>query len=583
MISEVINNIPPGLIMILGSVLILLSKNLYIRSFFVLTLPILTFALVWNLPTDNIDIFSIKLGSFILTPVYSHTFSYIFASVFSIAAFAGGLFGLLQAKRSELAAAFLYAGSAIGAVFSGDFISLFIFWEIMAIGSTFVLFASDFHGAKKAAMRYAAVHLFGGVIFMTGIIMHIVLSGSAAIVQFDIDMSFLFPDSPLDQYGISVWFILVGILINAAAVPFSAWLSDAYPKASVSGSVFLSAFTTKTAVFVLLTIFPGAEILIFVGLIMVFYGIIWAILENDVRRLLSYSIVNQVGFMIIGVGIGTPLALAGVAVHAFCHIVYKSLMFMSAGSVYYMTGKTRFTDLGGLWSSMKVTSVCAIIGGLSISAFPFTSGFVSKSLIVSAAYEEHMAIVWFLLISASALSFLYAGLKFPWFTFFSKDSGLRPNDPPANMQIAMMFLSVLCVIPAIPGLTEKILYNLLPYNLEYNAYTNEHVIAQIQLLLFSGLAFFVMLPMLKRTNTITLDFDWFYRAFAWYIIRVLFLIGSVPVRVFKVVIKKAFRKSIILAEYINGPDGAIARARPVGASTMWVLFMLGVYIIVYYI
>ena len=199
--------------------------------------------------------------------------------------------------------------------------------------------------------------------------------------------------------------------------------------------MFLSAFTTKAAVYVLLRGFPGAEILIYVGLYMMLYGIVYALLENDMRRILAYSIVNQVGFMVTGIGIGTEMALNGTAAHAFTHIIYKALLLMSAGSVLYMTGKRKCSDLGGLFQSMPITTVCGIIGALSISSFPLTSGFISKSMISQGAADERMVIAWFLLAAGSAGVFLHAGIKFPWFVFFQKDSGLRPPDPPLNTHL----------------------------------------------------------------------------------------------------------------------------------------------------
>ncbi len=279
------------------------------------------------------------------------------------------------------------------------------------------------------------------------------------------------------------WLILAGFLLNAGAWPLSAWLPDAYPESSWSGMVFLSAFTTKTAVYVLLRAFPGTELLIYVGLFMVFYGIIYAILENDMRRILAYSIVNQVGFMVVGIGIGTEMALNGAAAHAFTHIIYKALLLMSAGSVLYMTGKRKCTDLGGLFRTMPLTAACGIVGALSISSFPLTSGFVSKSMISEAAGMQHLAVVWYLLAAASAGVFLHAGIKFPWFVFFQKDSGLRPSEPPWNMRLAMIFFAALCIgIGVLPGP----LYAMLPFPVDYVPYTAGHVVFYLQLLLFSG-------------------------------------------------------------------------------------------------
>jgi len=302
-------------------------------------------------------------------------------------------------------------------------------------------------------------------------------------------------------------------------VPFSSWLSDAYPESTVAGGVILSAYTTKTAVYALIRAYPGWEILIAVGCIMSVYGIIYALLENDMRRILAYSITNQVGFMVTGVGIGTVMALNGAAAHAFCHIIYKALLWMSAGAVLAMTGKSRCTDLGGLWKSMPFTMVFGTIGAMAISSFPATSGFVSKSLIIQAAADQHVAWAWMILEIASAGVFLHAGIKFPYFVFFAKDQGLRPKEAPLSMQLAMGLLAFLCIWL---GLNPQPLYNLLPYAMDpYVPYVAGKVVGQLQLLMFSALVFFLFLPMLKRTPTIALEIDWFYRKGGALLYRVL--------------------------------------------------------------
>lgn len=553
----------------------------YVRMAVVLFVPVLTLVQIWNIPV-GVDVLDWHIAGFSVSPLYAHPYTHIFATIFAIAAFAGALFGLRQSSVFEISSAFLYAGSAIGVTFSGDFISMFIYWELMAIGSTLIVFASDQEGSKRAGMRYALMHFMGGVILMVGIIAHIVIAGDARLMPFDANMAILFPEYVLDTNGVSMWLILIGVLINAAAPPLSAWLPDAYPKSSVFGAIFLSAFTTKTAVFVLLTLFAGTELLIYVGLFMVFYGIIYAMLENDMRKLLSYSIINQAGFMVTGIGIGTGLALNGVATHAFVCIIYQSLLFMSAGSVLYMTGENKFTKLGGLSHSMRLTAVCGIIGALTISAFPLTSGFVTKSMVLSAAMYEELQIVWLLLLASSAGVFLYVGIKFPWFVFFNQDSGLRPKDPPLNMQLAMVFFAALCIIPAIPGVAEMTIYKMLPSMPDYQSYNNEHVISQLQLLLFSGLAFFVMLPMLQRTNTISLDFDWFYRVLGKYVLLATAMVLSIPLRISKILAKKMVRWGIKMVYYIHYPEGLLARNWSLGTTVMWTGAMLGAYLVLYY-
>jgi multicomponent Na+:H+ antiporter subunit D len=551
--------IPPGLVLIAGGlVLPLLSGRL--RSGALIALPLLTLALVWTIPDG--PALQVPFLGYELTLVEGNKLSRLFGAVFAIMAFGGGLFALNQGRTGELAAAFVYAGSAIGVALAGDLITLFISWELMAIASTLVVWCGG-PSAQRAGLRYASMHLLGGVLLMAGIAGEVAATGA-------IDFTAMSPDT------LPRCLILAGFLINAAAVPLSAWLPDAYPQSSWSGMVFLSAFTTKAAVYALLRGFPGTEPLIYVGLCMIFYGIVYAILENDMRRILAYSIVNQVGFMVAGVGIGTEMALNGAASHAFAHIVYKALLLMSAGSVLYMTGRRKCTDLGGLFRTMPLTTICGIVGALSISSFPLTSGFVSKSMISQGAADQHLALVWFLLAAGSAGVFLHAGIKFPWFVFFQKDSGLRPADPPWNMRLAMVLFAAICIgLGVLPGP----LYALLPYEVDYVPYTASHVVFQLQLLLFSGLAFFLMLPWLRRTLTITLDVDWLYRRLGPLVGRDLDgMAGNACQRL----LTWAWLSAVYLGYQLHrhhGPEGVFGRTWPTGTMAFWTTVMLTLYLV----
>ncbi len=567
MTNEVINSgfaFPPGLLLVLGAFLIPFFKG-NLRPVLLLGLPALALLLVWTLPEGS----SVTLPflDYSLKPVHSTAEGRLFATIFSIMALVGGLYAWKQANTLELTAAFVYAGSAIGVTFTGDLITLFIFWEVMALGSTAVVWAAGTETAYRASMRYLLVHLLGGVILMAGITAHVMQTG-------DITFTSMKPDS------IGKALILIGFLINAGAPPLSAWIADTYPEASPSGTVFLSAFTTKTAVFALLVGFPGTEILIPIGLYMVFYGIIYALLENDMRRILAYSIVNQVGFMVTAIGIGTTLALNGAAAHAFAHIIYKALLLMSAGSVLMMTGNRKCTDLGGLFQSMPRTALHGIIGALAISAFPFTSGFVTKSLETSAAAYEGMVIVWLMLLAASAGVFLHAGIKFPWFVFFQKDSGLRPPEPPLNMRAAMTIFSFLCIFL---GVFPNLLYNILPYQpVTYEAYTTGHLVTQFQVLLFAGFAFFALLPLMKRTLTITLDFDWFYRRFLSAIGKEFSIHMGQFVKSFSGAFMKKSEKFIERLYIQHGPQGILGRTWPSGSMVLWVAVILVASLLLYY-
>ena len=555
-----IEAIPPGIVLILGAFLLPVTHGV-VRQGLVLGLPLLVLALIWQVPDGAV--LTTPFLDYELTILRGEAVGRVFATVFAIMAAVGGLFALRQATVFEVTSAFIYAGSAVGVAMAGDLITVFVFWELMAVGSTLIIWAAGTEAAYKASMRYAAVHLFGGVVLMIGIIAHVFQTGDVAFTHLELD-------------GLATWLILIGFLVNAGAPPFSSWLPDAYPEASPSGMVFMSAFTTKTAVYVLIQTFAGADILIYVGVYMACYGIVYALLENDMRRILAYSIINQVGFMICGIGIGTEMALNGATAHAFTHIIYKALLLMSAGSVLYMTGKRKCTDLGGLFQSMPLTCICGTIGALAISSFPMTSGFISKSMISQSAADEHLVFAWFMLMAASAGVFLHAGIKFPWFVFFQKDSGLRPPDPPSEMRLAMIIFAAFCIGL---GVYPDPLYAILPFEVDYVPYTVSHVVTMLQLLLFSGLAFFLLLPMMKRTLTITLDTDWFYRRFGVWAVS----IGETIV----VAVRSGFlagagtivRSIITFAERIAGPNAILARHRSAGAMTVWAIALLGLYLV----
>ncbi len=561
-----INEIPPGWIIILGAMLIPASKG-YLRQLIMLGLPALALLAIWTTPLASS--WQISLIGLELSPLAFTTVGKVFATVFALMTLVGGIFAMRTASTFELSAAFLYAGCAIGITSTGDLISLFIYWEVMALGSTAIILAGGTANAYRASMRYLILHALGGAVLMAGIVWHVYSTGSVEFTKLSLD-------------GPAQWLILIGFLVNVGAPPFSAWIADAYPEASPSGSVFLSAFTTKTAVFTLLIAFPGTSVLIPIGCFMIFYGIIYALLENDARRILSYSIVNQVGFMVTGIGIGTEMALNGAASHAFAHIIYKALLLMSAGAVLHETGKRRCTDLGGLYQSMPITTICGTIGALAISSFPFTSGFISKSMISQSAAYEHLTIVWMLLAAASAGVFLHAGIKYPWFVFFQKDSGLRPPDPPKNMQFAMIFMAFLCIAL---GVFPQVLYNILPYPVDYKPYTADHLVTQFQLLLFAGLAFFLLLPLMKRTETISLDLDWFYRKLAPAIVVAIYKSLSELTHKLEQLAKRGILRLISNSydPHEKKPKGYFARLWPTETMVVWVAVLLSAYLVFYYI
>jgi multicomponent Na+:H+ antiporter subunit D len=567
-----IDFIPPALILLAGALLIGPTRGL-LRTAVVLLTPLLTLAAVWQVP-DGV-VLTLEFLQYPIEPIEGSPVRRLFATIFALMAFTGGLYAYRQARWYELAAAYAYAAGAIGVSFSGDLISLFLFWELMALFSTVVVWCGGTPGARAAGIRYAIMHLLGGVILKVGIEGVMIHTGSIEV-------------RPMLADNFDHWMILIGILINAAAPPLSAWLSDAYPESSPTGSVFLSAFTTKTAVLALILLFPGEPLLIGIGLFMVMYGIIYALLENNIRRILAFSIVNQVGFMVCAIGIGTQMAINGAAAHAFAHIIYKALLFMSAGVVVYRTGRNKCSEVGGLFRTMPLTAVCGIVGALAISGFPLTSGFTTKTMISQAAADQSLVWVYFLLAAASAGVFLHAGIKFPWFVFFQRDSGLRPKDAPWNMAAAMVFFAALCVLF---GVAPQLIYDYLPYPVDYEAYTAGKVIFYLQLLLFSGLAFFLMLPLMRRTETISLDSDWVWRVALF---RTATGSQKLLARLGSLLAEGTARLGQRLGELgrrlfgsrtMDGRQvhGVFARAWPIGTTALWIAVLLTAYVFFYYI
>jgi multicomponent Na+:H+ antiporter subunit D len=423
--------------------------------------------------------------------------SLVFAYVFSLMALIGMVYALHVDDDAQHVTALTYAGSALGITFAGDLLSLFLFWELAALAAALLVWLRRDKAAVEAGFRYLLVHVFGGLCLFGGAVLFWAQSGS---IRFE-DMTAY---AGTAAFGL----ILTAFLVNAAVPPLGAWLPDAYPEASVTGAVFMTAFTTKSAVYALIRGFSGTDILIWWGAAMAVYGVVYAVLENDARRLLAYHIISQVGYMVCGVGIGTELALNGTTAHAFSHILYKAVLFMGAGAVLEVTRLRKLTEMGGLYKTMPVTLGLYMIGAFAISAVPLFSGFVSKSMVVSAAAESHLTGVFLTLTLASAGTFLHTGLKLPYYMFFAKDRGVRAHEPPANMLVAMGLGAAACVLIGVfPGL----LYEHLPFEVEYAPYTLRHVLATLGLLGFTAFGFFALLSHLDPEPKISLDTDWFYR------------------------------------------------------------------------
>jgi multicomponent Na+:H+ antiporter subunit D len=564
------SSLPPFVIFFVGALLVALTRG-HVRRGLLLLIPVV--GAVNLLQIEAGTVVEVGFLGYSLVPLRVDKLSLLFGYLFHLAAFLGNLYALHLGKDEQAGvqhtSAVLYAGAALGAVFAGDLITLFVFWELLAFTSVFLVWASRTERSFWSGFRYLIIHVVSGVILLSGALILAHETGSIEFGHIGLDV------------GLGGWLILLALGIKAGFPLAHSWLTDAYPEGTPTGTVFLSAFTTKVAVYALARGFAGTEILIYVGVVMTCFPIFYAVIENDLRRVLSYSMINQIGFMVTGIGLGTPLAVNGAVAHAFADVIFKGLLFMSMGAVLYMTGRSKGSDLGGLYKSMPITATLCIVGAAAISAFPLFSAFVTKSMIMSAALHEGHTWIWLPLLFASAGVLEHAGIKIPYFAFFGHDSGIRTTEPPKNMLVAMSIGAVLSVaIGTFPG----VLYSLLPYTTDYWPYDLTHVLTQLQLLVFGILAVVVLIrsgwypPELRATN---IDAEWVYR---WFAPRVVRSVGHAVARVDGAMRDTAMgwiRGGIRATARGHGPRGPLSRTWPTGSMVLWVAVLLGVSLILY--
>ena len=558
-VAEILLPLNPGIWLIVGALIAVLLPQTLSRWFAVI-LPVFLIAFLFSLNLNNYG--TISFLDYSLETFRLDALSRIFGLIFLIASALGNLYALGDdVVKLQRSAALAYAGGAISAVFAGDMITLFIFFEVAAVASVFLIWARRTERAFAAGMRYLIFQIGAGVILLAGLLIHVSVTGS-------IDFDKLGLDAP---GGI---LILIAFGIKSAFPLVHNWLQDAYPEATISGTVILSGFTTKLAIYALARSYAGTEILIWIGAVMAIFPIFYAIIENDLRRVLTYSLNNQLGFMVVGIGIGTEMALNGTVSHAFVHILYKALLLMSMGAVLLRTGTCNGTELGGLVKTMPWTAAFCIVGAASASAFPLFSGFISKSMIITAAGEQGYWIIWLILLFASAGVLYHSGIRIPYFAFFSEDKGHRVKEAPWPMLVAMGAAAFLCIII---GVFPAPLYAMLPFSVDYVPYTAYHVINQLQLLMFAALAFTV-LKLIKiypsDTRGINLDTDWVYRKGLMTLIIYSNRYLNTGYRVVCDGAVGIISEVINSAKQLGNNDGILSRTPALGSSIAWISGLL---------
>ena len=557
----------PGSVLIAGALLLPLLPG-RLRPVALLLLPLLSFAQTWSLPDGaRMDL---EFLGYALVPLRADPLARLFGVVFHIAAGLSVLYALHVKNVVEHMAALLYAGSAIAAVYAGDLLTLFLFWEGTAIASVVLIWSRRTERARRAGSRYLLVQVTSGVLLLAGAVLHYADTGSLAFGRLD-----------LASPGGTLMFLAFGI--KAAFPLLHGWLKDAYPEATITGTVFLSAFTTKLAIYALARGFPGSEALIAIGAVMTVFPVFYGVIENDLRRVLAYSLNSQLGFMVTGIGIGTEQALNGVAAHAFAHIIYKGLLFMAMGAVLLRTGTVRGSELGGLYRSMPWTTAFCLVGAASIAGFPLLSGFVTKSFVLDEVAGGQHTAVFLALLFTSACVMPYVALRVPFFAFFWRDTGRRVREAPLHMLLAMGLSAALCIGI---GVYPQALFALLPFPVTLEPYTATHVVAQGQLLLFSGLAFGLLLRAGRYplpTPSRNLDVDWLYRDLLPKWIGRAFVLGLIVRSALAARLRVRASRLAAAILWAHGPKGWLGEPWPTGTAALWAALLLGVYLVLFYV
>ncbi len=488
------NSLHPGLILIVTGLLVMILPKTA-RKVAALAGAILSLTAVWMLtPESSLEF--VFTGSITMELLQVDMLSKAFGLIFGIIAVIAGIYAFDDDTRGEKGAALIYAGSSLGVVFAGDWISLICFWEVMAVASWYLVWAGRTQKAKRASYRYLVMHFLGGNMLLAGAII--------LCADGNFDVTVLTGGS-----GAGYWLVLLGVAVNAAIPPLHTWVADAYPESTPAGTVYMGSFTTKVAIYALIRLFPGTEWLVVAGGLMAVFGACMALIENDLRKLLSYHIVSQLGMMVAGLGTGLAAGIDGAALHAAFNILYKGVLLMAAGAVIVATGKRKISELGGLAKQMPLTSVCFLIASLAIAGMPFLNGFVSKGLIMDALHEGHFTVGYWLVMLAGIGTWLSITMKINYFVFFGKtDQQMECKKIPVTMSVAMVMGTLLCIVT---GVMPTLGYGLMPNQTIGHPFTAHHILEYIGLFIGATIPFVMLLKKMAPHDYLSLDFDWIYR------------------------------------------------------------------------
>ena len=583
---DILATVNPGFFVIAAALLAAVAKDVVLRALALIGGPALALVVLLYPPVAGIEVSRQAFLGFDLALYRPDSLSLIFGFGFVLAAVLGGIYSLHRRDRMQDAAGLVYAGSALGAVFAGDMISLVVFAELATVTSAVLVFATRTAPAYRAGLRYLAIQMIAGLMLTAGVAMYGVAQGTFLLAE----LGGLWNGVLVGIFDVSQpggLLILAGIGVKAAFPLVHNWLTDAYPNTTETGGVVMSPYTTTLAVYVLARGFAGLDWLVWIGAVMTVYPVFFAVMENDLKKVLAYSTNNQIGFMVCAVGIGTPLALNGAAAHAVAHMMFKGLLFMAMGAVQLRLATTKATELGGLHRTMPWTTLACLVGAASISALPFFAGYSSKAMIMTAAQAgPGLFAIWLMLLFASAGVLEHSGIKIPFFAFFSHDSGKRPREAPFNMLLAMGLAASVCMSI---GLQPHWFYQLMPFRdqaLEFLAldlFSPIHLVQQVQLLVFAVLAFMVLKWMKlypPERPGIILDAEWVWRKALPALGRSLARPAAAPGSAISALSSSTAGRVVALARNVFANDGVVSRKLPLAATAVWTLAILGLVVAV---
>lgn len=349
----------------------------------------------------------------------------------------------------------LLTGSMMGFVLTGDFFNMFVMLEIMTFAAiALVAFRNAKYQSIESAFKYIVIASIGSSLILLGTVLIYSKFHTLNIAQIGANLAGHNYD-PVSIFALAM--LLAGYAVKAFLVPCHTWPPDAHMAAPSSISMILSSVMSKTGVYaiirILYTMYQSMDLssmqqmMVFWGTITMVVGITMAILQNDFKRMLAFSSVSQIGYIMVGVGMSTELGVTAGVYHIVNHVVFKSLLFLCAGAVYIRAHTTNLNEVGGLAKKMPVTTTLFIIGMLSIGGIPPFNGFVSKWLIYKATFETGYVPVTVIALLCSVLS-LATLLKAMQSIFFGQlpEKLKDVKEAPKSMLIPMGALGVLSLI-----------------------------------------------------------------------------------------------------------------------------------------